>query len=197
MFTEVVEQTIKGHDSDKGPFFIHAAYQAVHSPLEVPEEYIAWCEDIPYDNRCVFCAMLQAGDEGINNITRLLEEKSLLDNTIIIFTTDNGGQTAQGSSNWPLRGNKDTTYEGVVRGIAFVWGANLPKLNYDNYQLIHVTDWLPTIVEAIAGLQLDKGKWALDGYNVWPTITPRKEILINLNPPDSGFVGQAVIRSGN
>ena len=202
LFTEVVERTIMKHDSDTGPFFIYAAYQAVHSPLEAPQEYIERCEDIPYDNRRLFCAMLQAADEGINNITKLLEKRRMLDNTIIIFTTDNGGQTAEGSSNWPLRGNKDTVFEGGVRGVAYVWGANLPKLNYDNHQLIHVTDWLPTIVEGIAGLELDKDKWALDGYNVWPTIinnslTPRKEILINLNPPDSDFVGQAAIRSGN
>ena len=63
-------------------------------------------------------------------------------------------------------------------------------------------DWLPTIVEGIAGLELDKDKWALDGYNVWPTITantatPRKEILINLDPPHPRFIGQAAIQSGD
>ena len=63
-------------------------------------------------------------------------------------------------------------------------------------------EWLPTIVEGIAGLQLDRDKWALDGYNVWPTITenteaPRKELLINLDPPRLGFIGQAAIRIGD
>ena len=72
-------------------------------------------------------------------------------------------------------------FEGGVRGIGFVWGSKLPKLNYDNDQLIHATDWLPTIVEGIAGLDLDKDRWALNGYNLWSTITgdsetPRKEI---------------------
>ena len=59
-----------------------------------------------------------------------------MDDTIIIFTTDNGGQTHQGSRNWPLRGNKGTVFEGGVRGTGFVWGSKLPKLNYDNHQLI-------------------------------------------------------------
>ena len=171
LFTEAVQEAIEKHDSDKAPFFIYAAYQAVHDPLEAPQEYIDQYQSIPYENRRIFCGMLKAADEGISNITMLLKEKNLLDDTIIIFTTDNGGQTAAGSSNWPLRGNKGTVFEGGVHGTGFVWGSKLPNLNYDNHHIIHVTDWLPTIVEGIAGLQLDKDKWALDGYNVWPTIT--------------------------
>ena len=202
LFTEAIEQTIKKHDNESGPFFIYAAYQSVHAPLEAPQKYIDQCQSIPYKNRRTFCGMLRAADEGIANITMLLQEMNLLDDTIIIFTTDNGGQTREGSSNWPLRGNKATVFEGGVRGTGFVWGSKLPQLNYDNNQLIHATDWLPTIVEGVAGLELDKDKWALDGYNVWSTITtdsetPRKEILINLDPPREGFIGQAAIRSGD
>ena len=202
LFTEAVEQAIMKHNNDKEPFFIYAAYQSVHAPLETPEKYLHKCQSIPYENRRIFCGMLRAADEGIANITKLLQEKNLLDDTIIIFTTDNGGQTSQGSNNWPLRGNKATIFEGGVRGTGFVWGSKLPKLNYDNHQLIHVTDWLPTIVEGIAGLELDKDKWKLDGYNVWPAITtneesPRKEILIDLNPPYPGFIGQAAMRIGD
>ena len=202
MFTEEIERIINKHDEEKRPFFIYATYQAVHAPLEAPQKYFEKCQSIPYEGRRTFCAMLRAADEGISNITMLLKEKNLLDNTIIIFTTDNGGETGAGSSNWPLRGNKATVLEGGVRGTAFVWGSKLPKLNYDNMQLIHATDWLPTIVEGIAGLELDKNRWALDGYNMWPTITsnsetPRKEILINLDPPRPGFVGQAAIRVGD
>ena len=199
LFTEAIEQIVSNHNSTKGPFFIYAAYQAVHSPLEAPQSYVDNCKSIPFTKRRTFCGMLQAADEGISNITLLLKSKNLLDDTIIIFTTDNGGQTAAGGNNWPLRGNKDTVFEGGVRGTAFVWGTSLPKLNYDNSKLMHVTDWLPTIVEGIAGLELDKNKWKLDGYNMWPAITtnseaPRKEILINLDPPRPGFIGQAAIR---
>ena len=202
IFTEEIEQIINKHDDKRGPFFIYATYQAVHAPLEAPQKYFDKCQSIPYEGRRTFCAMLRAADEGISNITMLLKEKNLLDNTIIIFTTDNGGETGAGSSNWPLRGNKATVFEGGVHGTAFVWGSKLPKLNYDNEKLIHATDWLPTIVEGIAGLELDKKRWALDGYNMWPMITtnsetPRKEILINLDPPRPGFVGQAAIRVGD
>ena len=99
LFTEAVEQIIDKHDSKKGPFFIYTAYQAVRIPLEAPQKYFDKCQSIPYEGRRTFCAILQAADEGIYNITMLLKEKNLLDNTIIIFTTDNGSQTAHGSSN--------------------------------------------------------------------------------------------------
>ena len=204
LFTESVERIIVQHDNNKEPFFIYAAYQSVHFPLEAPNIYITdpECQSIPYESRRIFCAMLRAADEGIANITMRLQERNLLDNTIIIFTTDNGGQTAFGGNNLPLRGNKNTVFEGGVRGTGFVWGSKLPKLNYDNDQLIHVTDWLPTIVEGIAGLELDRNKWKLDGFNVWSVITensqtPRKEILINLNPPWAKFMGQAAMRVGD
>ncbi|XP_065888868.1 arylsulfatase B-like [Dysidea avara] len=204
LFTEAIEQAIAKHDNSKGPFFIYAAYQSVHAPLEAPQSYIndPVCSSIPYEDRRIYCGMLRAADEGIANITMRLQERDLLDDTIIIFTTDNGGQTADGGINWPLRGNKNTLFEGGVRGTGFVWGSKLPKLNYDNNQLIHASDWLPTIVEGIAELELDSNKWKLDGYNMWPAITsntqtPRKEILINLNPPSEGFMGQAAMRVGD
>ena len=181
--------------------FIYASYQSVHYPLQAPQKYLDQCQFIPYEARQKFCGLLIATDEGIANITNLLEEKNMLKNTIIIFTTDNGGQTAAGSSNFPLRGDNNTVLEGGVRGVAFMWGASLTS--YDNEQLIHATDWLPTIVEGIAGLQLDKNtKVTLDGYNIWPTIiansrTPSREILINLDPASPDYVAQAAIRIGN
>ena len=71
LFTEVIEQAIKKHNSDKRPFFIYAAYQSVYTPLEVPQKYInQQCQSIPYENRS--CRMLRAADEGIANITMLL-----------------------------------------------------------------------------------------------------------------------------
>ena len=102
LFTEAVQQANEKHDSDKAPFFIYAAYQSVHTPLEVPQQYNDECQSIPYEKHRIFCGMLRAADEGISNITMLLKDKNLLDDTIIIFTTDNGGQTGQGSSNWPF-----------------------------------------------------------------------------------------------
>ena len=208
LFTKAIQDAIESHDEDKKPFFVYAAYQSVHGPLEVPDQYLKGCSLIPYPNRKIFCGMMQALDEGIKNITTTLEMKGLLDNTVILLSTDNGGQTAKGSSNWPLRGNKATLFEGGVRGVSFVWGKMLPKSNFDNTKMMHIADWYHTIVEGIAGLPLsDSITKNLDGYNMWDTITqgspsPRSEMLIQLNPPyyekpRQLYVGQAALRSGN
>lgn len=208
LFTGAIQEAIINHDAEKGPFFVYGAFQSVHGPLEVPDNYLEKCRSIPYSNRKIFCGMMQALDEGISNITMTLDSKGYLNNTVIILTTDNGGQTAKGSSNWPLRGNKATVFEGGVRGVSFVWGKMLPKTNYDHSGLMHITDWYRTIVEGIAGLKLsDNETKDLDGHDMWQTIvqnTPssRSEILLQLDPPSYSnprqpFVGQAALRSGD
>ena len=133
LFTKEFERIIAQHDSDQEPFFIYAAYQSVHFPLETPNSYIndPECRSIPFNNHSIFCGMLQAADEGIAKITMRLKEKNLLDNTIIIFTTANGGQMEFCGNNLPLRGNKNTVYERGVHGTGFVWGSKLPKVKYN------------------------------------------------------------------
>ena len=205
LFTKAIENAINANDTNNAPFFIYGAFQSVHTPLEVPDSYLEKCSNIPYENRKTFCGMMQALDEGISNVTNLLQTKGLLEDTVIIFSTDNGGQTAEGSSNWPLRGNKATVFEGGVRGFSFVWSTKLRKSNYDNHAMMHITDWYPTIIEGIAGMTLDTT--GLDGFNMWDTInddtpSPRNEILLQLDPPRydnelNPFIGQAAIRKGD
>ena len=122
LFTQAIEDIITNYSTKNEPFFIYAAYQAVHVPLEAPQKYIDECDSIPDNYRRTFCGMLRAADEGIANIMKCLQEKNLLDDTIIIFTTDNGGQTHQGSRNWPLRGNKGP-YLKVVYVVLDLYGA--------------------------------------------------------------------------
>ena len=79
-----------------GTFFLYLAYQAVHNPNQVPPEYQEIYEKNNKDwskQRKIYAGMLTAVDEGIGNVTKALKEYGLWNDTLIIFTMDNGGPT--------------------------------------------------------------------------------------------------------
>jgi len=113
LFTDRAVEIIKKHHSteqDK-PLFLYLAYQGVHEPRQSPEHYYdKYNETINDLQRRQFAGMLSALDEGVENVTAALRESSMLQETLWIVTTDNGGPTTEcsttGQSNWPFRGSK-------------------------------------------------------------------------------------------
>jgi len=165
LFSARAEAIIAAHDPS-APLYLYLAYQAVHAPREVPASYAdAYNATIDDTDRRVFAGMLSCMDEGIGNVTAALTKKGLLDNTFIVFTTDNGGPVPDtpggdyvGSRNFPLRGGKHSIWEGGTRGTAFIWsGANTgliqPALVGQPVEaLMHAADWLPTLC-SVAGVK--------------------------------------------
>ncbi|XP_062410585.1 arylsulfatase I isoform X2 [Sardina pilchardus] len=178
MYRRECTPTHRGFDS-------YFALQAVHSPLQVPERYTAPYSFIKDPQRRMYAGMVSAMDEAVGNVTMALMAHNLWNNTVLIFSSDNGGQTLAGGSNWPLRGRKWSLWEGGVRAVGFVSSPLLEKPGTVSRELIHISDWLPTLVNLAGGSTY--GIKSLDGFDVWKTISkemasPRLEILHNMDP---------------
>jgi arylsulfatase A-like enzyme len=107
------------------PFFIYLAHYAVHIPLQPKEDVAARYREVPKSDaihtNAVYAAMVESVDDSARRIMRKLEELSLADNTVVVFTSDNGGLSVRegantpATSNHPLRTGKGYLYEGGIR----------------------------------------------------------------------------------
>ena len=121
LFTNRAIDIIRNHSTNnkENPLFLYLPYQSVHYPDSAPSQYVnAYNDSIQDPLRRLFAGILSCMDEGLGNITNVLQELGYLDdngNTMIIFSSDNGGPIGQtGTCNWPLRGGKDTVWEGII-----------------------------------------------------------------------------------
>ena len=173
------------------PIFLYVPFNGVHSPMQVPDSYLQ-----PYPGmsgpRQKLAGMLAAVDEAIGQIVESLETAGLRENTLIVFSSDNGGPRP--GKNTPLRDFKGSIYEGGVRGCAFAnWPGKIPA-GQRIKEPMHVIDWYPTLVKLAEG-SLDQ-KLPIDGMDVWPMLTtqaasPHNAILSVQSPT------KAAVRMGD
>jgi arylsulfatase A-like enzyme len=182
-------------DQSRGrPFFLYVPFNAVHAPHQVPEVYKAPYEKLAEPRR-TYAGMLAAMDEGIGQILEALDRKGLRENTLVVFSADNGGpMPGKVTDNGPFRAGKATLYEGGVRAAAAVAWPGRIKPRTVITEPLHMVDWYPTLLK-LAGAPLEQ-KLPVDGRDLWPTLTegrpsPHSEILIN-TAPRSG-----ALRAGN
>ncbi|MFC1452125.1 arylsulfatase [Verrucomicrobiota bacterium] len=174
VWTEEAVRFIERHHGE--PFFLHVTYNAPHTPLQVPEEESKPFEETGRFNRGVstLYGMIHRMDSGVARILEALKAHGIENNTIVLFTSDNGpqfggeGESALNRFNCHLNGAKGTVYEGGIRvPMVLRWPGHLAagaKID----RMVHFCDWFPTVLSA-AGLE-SPADLRLDGVDVWPVL---------------------------
>lgn len=180
------------------PLFLYLAFNAPHAPYQATQEYLDQYKHIKDPNRRAYAASITAMDDQIAHVLSALIQKKMLDNTLVVFMSDNGGTfnkmfAGEGDmskvtipcDNGSYRDGKGSLYEGGTRVVGLAnWPGHIkPGSSVD--EIIHVVDWYPTLV-GLADGHTGKAK-PLDGMNVWLTVSegqpsPRTEVVYNVEP---------------
>ncbi|MCK5705979.1 MAG: sulfatase [Cyclobacteriaceae bacterium] len=160
---------INSYANHDKPFMLMLSHYLVHGPLEGKDDYVKKYENTPAtdQNKPVYAAMMQSVDESVGRILQALKDADIEENTIIIFTSDNGG-LVPATSNYPLLGGKSYLFEAGMRVPFLVrWkGKVLPKVDTVN-RVMH-TDIFPTLLE-IANIPMPPDLH-FDGKSIYPLL---------------------------
>lgn len=196
-------------DNRAKPFFLYLPHYTVHIPLQAKEELIErYRKKAPGKKHSnpVYAAMIHSLDEGVGRIMKKLDDLKLTDDTVIVFTSDNGGlsvlegKNTPATNNAPLRTGKGYLYEG---GIRVPWIVRCPKrihLGSTDYPII-TADLFPTIRD-LASIKADP-KHVCDGVSLKPILdfvdNPKREALYWHYPHYSNQGGKpgGAVRAGN
>ncbi|HMU67253.1 MAG TPA: sulfatase-like hydrolase/transferase, partial [Cellvibrionaceae bacterium] len=173
-YTDLIAEHAQAYIAEqngKKPFFLSLHFTAPHWPWEGPDDQ-AVANSLSnlghYDggSLATYAKMVGSLDDAVGKVLTALKEKNIADNTIVIFTSDNGGERF--SRTWPLSGQKSELLEGGIRVPAIVrWPAQV-KSGRVSEQVIISMDWLPTLLAAAGGAPDTKFK--PDGENILPAI---------------------------
>ena len=181
LWGQLALQAVQEHNVSR-PLYVHLCFQAVHTPYDV-------APGDPTGN--VYRGMLWRADVFIGRLVNLLKTKDMYENTLIMYSSDNGG--VESGNNYPLRGEKHSNWEGGMRTAAFVSGGFIPKhvQGTSNNHTMHLVDWYATFSVLAGADPTDNppvppnpvnhdNPWQniygnvsyppVDGVNVWPLI---------------------------
>ncbi len=152
-------------ENQNQPFFLYMAHYAVHTPIQAKAALTQRYENKPKTNQDdpEYAAMVKSVDEAAGKILNALDELGLTENTLVIFTGDNGGLEGP-TDNAPLRSGKGYPYEGGIRVPVLIrWPAVIPEAQL-SYEPVSSQDYFPTIMEA-AGIPLPENH-PIDGVSL-------------------------------
>jgi len=166
------DESIKVIKANKNrPFFLYLAHWGPHTPLQATREDYEAVGDIKPHRKRVYAGMVRAVDRSVIRILDTLEAEGIADNTMVVFTSDNGGAGYIGipDVNTPFRGWKITMFEGGIRVPMLVkWPAKIAAGTMVDTPVAHI-DMMPTLAAAAGAPQPDGV--AIDGVDLLPLAT--------------------------
>jgi len=163
---------IQGYGREQRPFFLSVHFNAPHWPWEGPgdegeSKRISSLRDYDGGSQATYARMVEAMDRQVGRIVDALAAAQIADDTIVIFTSDNGGERF--ADTWPFTGKKSELLEGGLRIPAIVRWPGHVRPGRVSDQVMITMDWFPTLLEA-AGTQPD-AKFPSDGMNLLPALS--------------------------
>mmetsp|Transcript_10214 Transcript_10214/g.26156 ORF Transcript_10214/g.26156 Transcript_10214/m.26156 type:complete len:421 (-) Transcript_10214:5-1267(-) len=194
MFNNYAVNYINSHDPAT-PMFMYLAPANSHTPLEVPAEWMAPYPQDWYIDRLQYAGMCSLWDSTLGNVTKALKAKGMWENTLLVFSSDNGGPTywsttpsfqhGAGANNWPLKGSKVSAWEGGIRVAAFASGGMIPSAMRGTKveTFISMADWYATFcslagVDPTDTMAAAAGLPPIDSKNVWSTLTGESKAAV-------------------
>jgi arylsulfatase A-like enzyme len=191
------------HKHRKEPFFLTLWNYTVHWPMQAPPNLVRKYQDRkgPGVKDPRYAAMIEAMDAAVGRVLKTLRVEKLVDNTLVIFTSDNGAFLGVADLH-PLRLGKGYLYEGGIRVPLIVRWPGKIKRGTECHTPVISTDFLPTILEAV-GVKPKQGE-TLDGESIMPLLTQTgglKRQAIHFHYPNYAWHGRnrlgSAIRSGD
>lgn len=163
------KRVVNGEAATPLPFLLYLAYNAPHDPIQPQPEWLAKVKrrepEMP-DKRAGLVALIEHMDAGIDRVLVTLDRLKLADNTLVFFTSDNGGILNYGATNGPWRSEKQHMYEGGLRVPAVARWPDRIAAESHTERVAVTMDLFATIVDA-AGVPMPKG---IDGVSFLPTL---------------------------
>lgn len=169
LFSQWASDYIFSRNDSDNPFFLYLAYNAPHYPVQPPAQFLAEVKernpDLP-EKRAKLVALIEHMDYGIGQVIESLKTTGQYENTIILFTSDNGGNLPDMANNGKLRDGKQSMYEGGLRVPTVMVWPNVIQKGSTTESINSTMDVFPTMVE-VAGLMQEE---PLNGRSFLPVL---------------------------
>ena len=175
LFTDWACDYLRGRMQKKAPFFLYLAYNAPHTPIQPPED---WVEKVLQREKGInpararLVALIEHLDDGIGKVIETISKTGLAANTLVIFTSDNGGQLSVKANNGPLRDGKQSMYEGGLKVPACaVWPEKIAPGSHSD-RIAITMDLFATICD-VADVPV---KHTIEGRSILPTLLGTSQV---------------------